>query len=86
VDKVDGERDVGYGCDGSREEEVGVVIVWEMKHTSSKDKLVPQRLWLLDLNLQGRVVDPTETDCVIDLVYLWRTLIGFQGIRQSGVQ
>ena len=43
------------------------MIVWEMKHTSSKDKLVPQWLWLLDLNLQGRVVDLRETDCMIDL-------------------
>jgi hypothetical protein len=51
-----------------------------------KDKLVPRRLWLLDLNLQGSVVDLTETDCAVDLGYLWTTLIGFQGIRQSGAQ
>jgi hypothetical protein len=62
---------------------VDFMIVWEMKHTSSKDKLVPRRLWLLDLNLQGSVVDLTEADCAVDL---WRTLIGFQGIRQSSVQ
>jgi len=44
VGKGNGERDVENGCDGWREEEVGVMIVWEMKHTSSKDKLVPRRL------------------------------------------
>jgi hypothetical protein len=62
------------------------VIVWEMKHMPSKDKLVPRRLWLLDLNLQSKVVDLTETDCAVDLGYLWRTLIGFQGIHHSSVQ
>jgi hypothetical protein len=50
-----------------RKEEVGVMIVRKTKHTSSKDQLVPRRLWLLDLNLQGRVVDLTEADCVVDL-------------------
>jgi hypothetical protein len=63
-----------------------VWVLWEMKHTSSKDKLVPRCLWLLDLNLQGGVVDLTEADCAVDLGHLWRTLIGFQGIRQSSVQ
>ena len=39
VGKVEGEQDVGDGCDETREEKVDSMIVWEMKHTSSKDKL-----------------------------------------------
>jgi hypothetical protein len=55
---------------------VDFMIVWEVKHMSSKNKLVPRCLWLLDLNLHGSVVDLTEADCAVDLGHLWRTPIG----------